>query len=171
MLLKSIFAAVALASSVVADGAAIADAMDLVTNDTIALNSTVSAWKGNPLTVLEIVGQSTKLLLDINSATSVAKKSANLTVLETIGVAEKTLTLATDVETTLATIVAKKQLFADELLQGAILLNLELEKAATDKFSAAVIEKVPESLQATAASLTAPIDTAFESAIAAYEEF
>jgi hypothetical protein len=50
-----------------------------------------------------------------------------------------------------------------------ILLNLKDEKSATDKFGAAVVAKIPPALQATAQSLLAPIDDAFNSAIAAYE--
>jgi hypothetical protein len=55
------------------------------------------------------------------------------------------------------------------IVSPVILLNLKLEKAATDKFAAAVISKVPTALQATAQGLITPIDNAFDSAIAVYE--
>jgi hypothetical protein len=50
-----------------------------------------------------------------------------------------------------------------------ILLNLKLEKDATDKFAAAVVSKVPAALQSLAQGLITPIDNAFNSAIAVYE--
>ena len=49
------------------------------------------------------------------------------------------------------------------------LLNLEQEQSATDKFGAAVTAKVPSAYQGLAESLIAPIDTAFNASIAAYE--
>jgi hypothetical protein len=55
------------------------------------------------------------------------------------------------------------------IVSPVILLNLKLEKDATDKFAAAVISKVPTALQATAQGLITPIDNAFASAIAVYE--
>ena len=54
------------------------------------------------------------------------------------------------------------------MVSPVILLNLKEEKEATDRFGAAVVEKVPVDLQATAQALLAPIDDAFEAAIAAY---
>ena len=160
----------ALAAVVIADGAAITEAMSVVGNDTTALGQTVGDWTGNPLTILEILVQSTKLLVDINTATDTAKDSANLTFTEGVDVAQATLSLSNIVQSTLSTIVAKKGLFDDYFLSGAILLNLKEEKKATDDFAAAVVTKLPAALQGSAAGLTQPIDNAFNSAISAYEQ-
>jgi hypothetical protein len=65
--------------------------------------------------------------------------------------------------------VDAKENFEDLLLGPVIWLNLVTEKDATDKFSAAVIEKVPSAQQPLAESLVAPVDTAFDAAIKAYE--
>ena len=161
----------ALAGVVLADGAAIIQAMTVVSNDTNNLANTVGSWQGNPLTILEILVQSTKLLIDINQATSTAEASANLTFTEAIEVAQATISLSTAVQNTLNTIVGKKSLFDDFFLGGAILLNLRAEKKATDNFGAAVITKLPEALQGSAAALIKPIDDAFSSAISTYEQF
>lgn len=161
----------ALAAVVIADGAAITAAMSVVSSDTTALAKTVGDWNGNPLTILEILVQSTKLLVDINKATDTAKSSANLTFTEGISVAQATLSLSSTVQSTLTTIVGKKSLFDDFFLSGAILLNLKAEKKATDDFAAAVVTKLPAALQGSAAALTKPIDDAFNSAITAYEKF
>lgn len=140
------------------DGAAILESISAITNSTIALNDTVGAWHGDLLGSLPIIVYSTELLANINNGVVTAKASANLTLDETVSVAGATLALASDVNSTLSTIIAAKAKF-DELLLGAVIWgNLELEKAATDKFSAAVIEKVPEAFQAAALTITAPIE-------------
>ena len=67
-----------------------------------------------------------------------------------------------------STIQAKPKF--DKLFIGPlILLNLGLVKEATDKFSAAIIDKVPAAYQSLANQIVAPIDTAFVEAIVAYE--
>jgi hypothetical protein len=161
----------ALTTSVVADGASIVAAMGTIANATIALNSSITSFRadGDPLKLLPIIVQSTELLSDINAGTKVASKSANLTTADALTVAGATTSLVSTVQTTLDNIVAGKKLFALELVGPVIYLNLEEEKSATDKFSAAIISKVPASLQSTAQSLVAPIDTAFAAAIAAYK--
>ena len=172
MLFKTFLLPVAaLAAVVIADGAAITQAMSVVSGDTTALQKTVGDWQGNPLTILEILVQSTTLLVDINKATETAENSANLTFTEGVEVAQATISLSNVVQGTLETIVGKKGLFDDFFLSGAILLNLLAEKQATDNFASAVTAKLPEALQGSAAALTKPIDDAFNSAISAYETF
>jgi hypothetical protein len=153
------------------DAQSILNAMGTISNATVALNSSVTSFRkdGDPLKLLPIIVQSTELLSDINSGTKQAQASANLTVDEALTVASATLTLVSDVQTTLDNIIAGKDLFSDELVAPLILLNLEEEKSASDKFSAAVLSKVPSALLPTAELLVAPIDTAFEAAISAYE--
>ena len=65
--------------------------------------------------------------------------------------------------------MAAEPKFATLLVAPVIELNLLEEKAATDKFSAAVISKVPAAFQGAAATIVAPVDTAFTNAIAAYK--
>jgi hypothetical protein len=172
MLLKSFLLPIAaLVSFVAADGAAIVAAMTKVADKSTTLNDTVASWNGNVFDLLPILVDSTELLEDIYSATSTAKASANLTITEGFAVAQETTALSSIVQSTLATIVSKKQEFADLLLQVAILLELKAEKSATDNFAAAVTAKLPAELQPVAPSLIAPIDTAFNNAIADYEEW
>ncbi|RFU32854.1 hypothetical protein B7463_g3526, partial [Scytalidium lignicola] len=168
MLLKFLSLAL-LATPILADGAAVVNAIDSITNKTLQLNTTVSSWHGDLLGALPIVTQSTELLAVINSGTKTAQKSANFTVIEVITIAGVTETLVTDVLSALDTIQAAKPKFSKLLLDPAILLNLVLEKEATDKFQAAVIAKVPAALQSIAEQLVAPVDPAFSSAITDYE--
>lgn len=170
MLLKSFLLPIAtLVSFAAADGAAIVAAMTKVADQSVALNDTVASWNGNVFALLPILVDSTKLLEDIYSATSTAKSSANLTITEGFAVAQETSALSSIVQSTLATIVSKKDDFAHLFLQVAILLELKAEKSATDNFAATVTAKLPAELQPVAPSLIAPIDTAFNSAIADYE--
>ncbi|KAK1707098.1 uncharacterized protein CLUP02_04751 [Colletotrichum lupini] len=156
------------ATSVLADGAAIVAAMDEIAAQNTELGDTVSSWDGGLFGTLPIIIDSTKLLIKINEATKVAEDSEPLSALEAIGVAQATQKLSSGVQTTLTAVVDAKPKFDKLLLSPVILLNLKSEQSATDKFSAAVIEKVPEALQAFAKTLIEPIDTAFNNAIAAY---
>jgi hypothetical protein len=167
-----IIAAASLATSVVADAASITAAIDLVSTDNLKLNTTLTSFDGSdPLTVITITAESLALLNSLDSATHIAKTSANLTIPDAIGLSQVIIGLSGDVTSTLANIQAKKPIFAAYLIQPAILLNLQLEKAASDKFADAVVEKVPAALLAIAKSLTVPIDDAFAAAISDYETF
>ncbi|KAM3071148.1 hypothetical protein ACMFMG_008744 [Clarireedia jacksonii] len=156
-------------SSAIADGTAILNAIDEVANTTTSLNTTVSKWDGSLLSSFSIVSLSTKLLVDINSGTHIAQASANLSLTETITIAGATSSLVTIVQSTLQTITTAKPKFDHLLFSPLILLNLVEEKSATDKFSAAIIKKVPVDYQALAEQIVAPVDTAFGQAILVYE--
>ena len=171
----SVLPVVLLATTVLADGAAIIAAMTTISDATIKLNTTVADFAGGLIGLAETVPlliESTTLLKDINDGTKVASSSANLTLAETIAVAGATSDLVKVVQSSLQTIIDTKPKF-DHLLviSPVILINLEQQKSATDKFSAAVISKVPEALQIVAQGLIAPVDTAFDNAIAQYKKF
>jgi len=162
-----------LATTVLADGASILAALSQIQNSTIALNQTVSEFQpglAGLAEVLPLLSASTTLLTDINHATKVASDSANLTDAEAIGVAGATQSLSSAVNSTLENVIKTKPKY-DTLLvvSPVVLLNLKLEKDATDKFGDAVVEKVPVGLQGIAKQLLAPIDDSFEEAIAVYE--
>lgn len=160
-----------LASTVVADGQAIADAVGVINTVTLDLQSAVNKWKGDLLGTLPIIVKSTELLADINNGTKTAKASAPLEPLEAITVALAINTLSGSVNSTLTTIISKKPQFDKLLLSPVILLNLELEKSASDKLGAAIAEKVPENLKPGAAQLQATLDSYFDTAINAYKKF
>ena len=170
-MLGKLLSLVALAATALADGAAIVAAMDHIAADTVKLNDTVAAWPGDFLGALPITVESVSLLKGINDAKTVASESANLTFTEAIQIAQSTLALASSVNSTLETIIAAKHKFDHLLLSPIILVNLELEKKATDEFSGELIAKVPEVLQSTAKTLVLQIDTSFDKAIGVYNPF
>ncbi|KAK3935575.1 hydrophobic surface binding protein A-domain-containing protein [Diplogelasinospora grovesii] len=157
-------------TTVLADGASIFNALQTIQNATLKLQSSVGSWDGGLLGTLPIVAESAQLLADIKKGQKVAEQSAPLSVLEAITVAQETMALATGVNQTLTTIISAKPKFDRLLLVSpVILLNLEMEKSATDDMSAAIIDKVPADLQVTAKQLVAPIDDSFNEAIAVYQ--
>lgn len=166
---KVLSAAALLVTTVLADGDAIVDALGTIASDTAELNNTVLDWDGGLLGTLPIITKSTALLSGINKATKTAKSSEELSLIEAVSVALATQDLIQDVNVTLATIVDAKPKFDHLLLSPVILLNLGLEKGATDKFSAAVKSKLPEEVADAADQLAAQIDEAFDDAIDAYD--
>lgn len=158
-----------LATPIIADGAAVIDAINIINAQTVQLNTTVGSWSGDVLGAVPIVVESTELLSAINNGTTVAQQSANFTFFEALDIAGTTVTLVNNVLSTLDTIEAAKSKFANLLLGPSILLSLVLQKSATDSFQAAVIAKVPSDLQSVADELVQPIDPAFSAAISEYE--
>jgi hypothetical protein len=163
------FALAALLALTLADGAAIITAMQKIQTDTIALKSTIASYTGNPLTSVKILVQSIKLLKTIEDGTETAQASAELTVNEALTLAVETTKLGTVVQSSLDTISRKKKTFQKNLLQPVVLITLKQQQEATENFSTAVVEKVPEALRSIAEMLIAPVKTKFEEVIAEYK--
>lgn len=168
MMFKVLIASFLGASRVLADGAAIVDAITGIQNATADLTNTVATWDGGILGALPIVTESTSLLTAINDATGTAEQSANLTDIEAVTVGLTILNLVTDVNSSLTTIIDAKPKFDAVFLSGVVLLNLVLEKDASTKFSDAVIEKLPTTFVSTGQTLSGEITDSFDEAIAVY---
>ncbi|KAH8895837.1 hypothetical protein GQ53DRAFT_761588 [Thozetella sp. PMI_491] len=168
---KALIPLAALASTVLADGASIGAALGNINNITNTLQATVAAWDGNLFGTLPITIQSAELLAAINDGTKVAKASDVLDINGVLTVASATISLASSVNTTITTLIAAKPKFDKLLLSPVILINLELEKKATDDFSAAIIEKIPTDFQAIAQSLVDGIDASFDQGIDKFNPF
>lgn len=171
MRFTALLAPLGLCASVFADGQAIVDSIGVISSITGELNTAVSSWKGDLLGALPIVGKSTELLKDINNGTKTAKASQPLSVLEAITIAGAIQNLQKSVNTTLTTIIGSKKKFDRLLLSPVILLNLDLEKDASDRLGAAIKAKVPENLQTVAQGLQDTLDGYFDTAIDAYKLF
>ncbi|KAJ3523013.1 hypothetical protein NM208_g12616 [Fusarium decemcellulare] len=144
----SLLPIVALAGSVLASGDTITAAIDDIANATLALNKTIATWPPYPHWL-----PAPRSLWSFD---------------ETLQVAQATINLAADVNTTLETVIRAKPDFDRLLLSPVILLNLKLQQDASEDFSSAVIEKVPEELQGNAETLTKGIDDSFVKAIKKY---
>ncbi|CCC07053.1 unnamed protein product [Sordaria macrospora k-hell] len=160
-----------LASTVAADAASIQTALDTINLSTLKLKNYVDTWNGKLLTVIPIVGESTSLLASINRGKQTAEESEELDTLGALGVGEKTSKLATSVNQTITTIITSKPKFDKLLLSPTILLNLKLEKKATEELNDVIISKIPELFRDFARSLSAPIIDSFDEAIETYKLF
>lgn len=154
---------------VLADGAAIVDSLSTLGSSAADLNNTVTSWDGGLLGTFPIVVDSGKLLSNTKNAKSVAEQSANLTTLEALAVATSIQGLIGDIDITLTSIVDAKPKFDHLLLGSVILLNLVLQKHATDEFSDAVVAKVPPELADAATQIVAQVDALFDKAIDVYD--
>lgn len=170
-LFLSLIAIVACISAALADGAAVVVALDTIAAKTDTLNETVASWDGHLLGTLPIVIKSTDLLDAINDATEAAEQSAPLNNIEAVTVALATNNLVSDTNSTLTTIITARPKFDHLLLRPVILLNLKQQKEASSRFSAAVIEKVPEALQDAAKAIVAKLDASLEAALEVYQLF
>lgn len=169
MKLSLVLATVAtLVGNVVADGASIVSALDIISSEASTVESTLSSWPGDFLGALPITEQSAELLIGILNATAVAKASANLTDTETISVATATINLVTGTNSTVTAIIDAKPKFDHLLLSPVIYLSLQTLKAASDQLSAAITEKLPTVYQAVAEALSAELDDSFDTALDAY---
>ncbi|CAM1511959.1 Fc.00g094720.m01.CDS01 [Cosmosporella sp. VM-42] len=171
MKIPSLLSLIALATPALTSGDSISGAMSQISSTTTTLGNTVAAWNGLILTTLPILTQSTELLHNIKNGTKTAKASEVLDFGGAIEVAGATQALAGVVNKTLQIIIDSKHKFDKRLLSPVILLNLELQKDATEDFSNAVIAKVPEALQETAKGLVKPITDSFDKAIHKYALF
>ncbi|KAK1767514.1 putative antigenic cell wall protein [Phialemonium atrogriseum] len=166
---KFLPAAALLIGNVLADGAAIVAALGTIAADTADLNNTVLVWNGGLLGTLPIIATSTALLVNINKATSTAESSDELSVVEAVTVSLATQALIQDLDTTLTTMIAAKSKFDPLFLSPVILVDLELDKVATDKLSKAIKSKLPADVASAADQLAAQIDAAFDEAINVYK--
>ncbi|ORY56649.1 hydrophobic surface binding protein A-domain-containing protein [Pseudomassariella vexata] len=160
-----------LTRTALADGAAIVTAMDSISQSNAALNSTIVSWNGDLLGTLPILTKSTTLLASLHDATKVAQASAQLNTIEAVTVAFATNDLVAETNLTLTNIIAARPKFDELLLRPIILLSLNQQKEASDEFSAAVVEKVPEELRGAADALVAALDEVFGVALESYELF
>lgn len=160
----------ALAAQIVL-GATILENVQQVDASVVTLGDTTKQWKGGLLGTLPIIKDSTALLFDIKSGTKDAEQSEPLTLDEAFEVASATIELSGAVNSTLQAIIDRKPDFDKLLLSPVILGTLEVQNAATEKFSAAIVEKVPEEAQAIAEDLIADIEASFQLALDAYSLF
>ena len=161
----------ALAIGILASGEDIVAAITTIDESTVSLGDVVASWPGNLLGALPIVKASTSLLFDIKEGTKTAEDALPLDEAGTFAVAQATLALASNVNTTLETVIGAKPKFTKLLLSPIILANLKIEQHATDSFSEAVIEKVPEEFKEVAETLVEGIQQSFDKAIEAYALF
>ncbi|ERT01709.1 antigenic cell wall galactomannoprotein [Sporothrix schenckii 1099-18] len=156
------------ATTAAASGADIVSALDNVDSATQKLQNIVNGWSGGLLGSLPILPQSARVLSAINDGTDTANDSDPLTQDEALGIATAVTTLSTTVNSTMTALINRHDDFEHLLLAPVVLIDLKLQKKASDDMSAAIIAKVPAALQGIASNLAAPIGASFDQAIEAF---
>lgn len=159
----------ALLGLALADGAAILGAMKEVVAETKELEDTVASYNGRITVLFKVLSKNRHLLKILKRGVIAANQSAPLEGLDALAVAKESEVLVEAAKSSLSTIVRKKRRFKG-FLRHRTLHILKKQRAASRKFSDAIIEKVPEELREVAKLMSAPVDVAFNDAIAAYEK-
>ncbi|KAH8671485.1 hydrophobic surface binding protein A-domain-containing protein [Xylariales sp. PMI_506] len=165
--------ALALAASFVGTslgtGADIVSALDTLLTESTTFQSALSSWTGNILGAIPLAEQTTEVYKSIVNATSVATASANLTAIEALTVTAATTKLVLSTNATLTALINAKSQFDSVKMSTLLYLTLDIEKAASDKLSAAISSKLPTLYQAAALVLTDTLNTNFETALTAFK--
>lgn len=170
MLFKSLAVVSVLAATVAADGAAIAASLNACDKQAVKLGSSTQAFDGNIFLGIPVLSDTIDLQNLIKSGTTTAQNSSALSDSEAINLVAPVQQLAADTNKTVTILINKYPDFKKSSLDGIVKSNLQDTKKYSDAYSAAIIAKVPASLQDTARSIAAPIDASFAQAIQVYSQ-
>ena len=169
MLLSKIVSPLALAATVLADGAAINAALQTIDKDINALTSSLKGFSGDIFATLPILGATTTLNNAIKQGTKVANSSQALTSDDTVGLANTVGTIITDTTTAIDAFIADKPAFDKLYIVSPIAVGLVKGlKTSTADLGDAIIAKVPADFKDVATQLVGQINDQFDRGIAAY---
>ncbi|KAJ6784713.1 hypothetical protein PWT90_00456 [Aphanocladium album] len=169
MLVSTILAPIALAATVLADGAAINSELKQVDQDIKALTSSLNGFAGNIFATLPILSATLTLDKQIKKATKVANDSQPLTSDDTISLADTVGTIITDATASIDAFIAVKPKFDKLTVVTPIAAGLVNGlKTDTGALGEAIIAKVPADFKEVAKQLVDQINAQFDRGIAAY---
>lgn len=169
MLLTTFLAPVAFAATVLADGAAINNALKTVDTDIKALTSSLKGFSGNIFATLPILGATTKLNKSIKSATGITNDSGPLTSDETLALADTTNIIITDTKASIDAVIEVKPQFDKLYIVSPITAGLMKQlKTSTGELGDAIIAKVPQDFKEVATELIGEINKQFDRGLEAY---
>lgn len=145
--------------------------LEVITNGTIALNTSITEWDGSLFGAPYIMDISGDVIDMILNGTTWANRAADMNATQATVVYETVLSLTTVINSTLANLDSRRPQFQHWSLDGVIQWTVELTKKRTDILSAAILEKVPDSLQSIAQAAVANIDKLFVDCIAYYNVY
>lgn len=159
------------------DGAAINDAIQTISDQTITLNKTLTEFNASlegTIVALKILDQADKLGKAIDEATTITKGSDSLDDTESTAVAYSTVELSRNVYDVLDHIVAKKPDFDKAIFgvgSGSFLVkgSLETLRSKTAVFGSTLEKKLVEKIAELAPLILATIDFSFEKALEVYQ--
>ncbi|KAM3507759.1 hypothetical protein MY10362_001561 [Beauveria mimosiformis] len=169
MLLSKLVAPIALAATVLADGAAVNTALKTVDQSINSLTATLTGFSGNIFGAIPVLGASLKLKSDIEKATKAASSSQGLTSDETLSLADTVGTIITDATKSIDAFIAVKPKFDKLLILTPIAAGqIKDLKTATVALGDAIVSKVPAELKEIASQLIGQINAQFDRGSAAY---
>jgi len=171
------FPFVAQAHSQTGSASAVVAALTTISNQLTTLNNTLNDFNGgliDTLTALEIQGESSSLVDDINKATSVIKSTPALNDTDSLAVASAVLTLQPNIYSVLDNLVARHDIFEGAILDFVsvtwlVEIDLKTQKKSTDQLGAAITNILSSAFQSIAPAIIADIDTHFTTAINAFD--
>ncbi|OAA57820.1 Cell wall galactomannoprotein [Cordyceps fumosorosea ARSEF 2679] len=170
MLLSNLIApTIALAATVLADGAAVNSALQTVDDGINALTAALNGFSGDIFGALPVLGASMTLKSDIDKASGVANNSQPLTSDDALALASTVNTIITDSTKSIDAFIAVKPKF-DKLYIVTPIASGQIKdlKAATVTLGNAIIAKVPADFKDVATQLVGQINAQFDRGIAAY---
>ncbi|KAM3510955.1 hypothetical protein MY11210_005421 [Beauveria gryllotalpidicola] len=169
ILLSNLVAPIALAATVLADGAAIDTALKTVGQSINALTASLNGFSGDIFGSTPVLGASLKLKSDIEKAIEAASSSQGLTSDETLSLANTVGTIITDATTSIDAFIAVKLKFDKLFILTPIAAGqIKDLKTATVALGDAIVAKVPAELKDVASKLVGQINAQFDRGSAAY---
>lgn len=154
----------------------ITGSLGTISGGLVSMNATLNQFEGGfngTLLALQIQGEASTLLDDIENATTAAGQSSNLDEADSATVAFAIVALSSNIYEVLANLVDKKGAFDAAILgigSASALVEYDLKslKNSTDTLSQALSSKLSTTIQEVAPLVVSDIDFHFDQAIAAY---
>lgn len=158
------------------DGASIVAAFTTISNQLVAMNTTLNSFEGGfngTLLALQIQAEASSLQSDVSAATTTITQSAALSDVESSTVAYAVVSLSSDIYDVLDNLVAKKPAFDSAILgiaSASFLVKSDLQnlKNGTDALGAALTQKLTITVAQVAPLLISAIDFHFNQALTVY---
>lgn len=169
MLLRTVVAPLALAATVLADAAALNEAIKTIDKNVNNLNTVLANFPGDIFSTIPILFATTTLDSSIKKAATIAKDVEPLTFDETLALADVTGNVARSAKTCIDTLISVKPKFDKLVIVSPITLGLVKGlRTSTKSLTDIVLTKVPEDLKDVATQLIAEIDAQYVRAIEAF---
>ncbi|KAL5041980.1 hypothetical protein BDW71DRAFT_211656, partial [Aspergillus fruticulosus] len=150
------------------DSAAIVSKIAEINTQILALGSDIAAYTGGDTSAIE--ESSTQLIAAIDSGTEIVLAGDALTSIEALDLVTPILDLTSNVDTTIAALIDKKNLVVAAGSGPSVYTQLTAQLTAANAFAEALSSKVPAELKDVADELSAGIRTSIQKGIDAYAD-
>jgi hypothetical protein len=138
-----------------------------INSEVVAFDNDVLAISSTPDTDL-LTAAAQAVVDQLNNSTAIVTDTAAVSVLDAINLVSDSNTLTNSVNKTITDLIAAKPAFDAAGASGEVLSQLEDQKTASQAFIAAVVSKVPDSVQSIANSQAQNVIAALDTGITAF---